>query len=408
MKFSDKIMTLRKRKGWSQEELANQLDVSRQAIYKWESGLTTPELEKIKRLTEIFDTTFEDLLNDEKELVLDKKEVEPEPTPEADSQPKVKENKDADSAPKAEPQMPKEKQKSKRARIIALIVAGAILFMLLTTVLPVCLILRNAGIFDGQEDESSQSEKESSSSQVIGANCAIHIMTGASEDIYYRVKLTKGQGFKLEIPEKTRDCAEFLGYFLEDGTQITNSEGSSLVSWQGEQRYTLYPHYEYKIKTVEDLQALQTFSPVRRQDTYSGVRITLENDLDLSGVKDWEPLRIYACLDGKGHTIKNLTSTKGGLFGDIYGAGDKYVKNLSFENVKITINDIPGPGYFHIGILAGWFQGDVESVTVKSGKITVAKDLENSVIYNEYSYHLIVDYVRGFENCESNATIELK
>ena len=94
MKFSDKIMTLRKRKGWSQEELANQLDVSRQAIYKWESGLTTPELEKIKRLTEIFDTTFEDLLNDEKELVLDKKEVEPEPTPEADSQPKVKEKAD--------------------------------------------------------------------------------------------------------------------------------------------------------------------------------------------------------------------------------------------------------------------------------------------------------------------------
>lgn len=409
MKFSDKIMTLRKRKGWSQEELANQLDVSRQAIYKWESGLTTPELEKIKRLTEIFDTTFEDLLNDEKELVLDKKEVEPEPTPEADSQPNVKENKDADSAPKAEPQMPKEKQKSKRARIIALIVAGAILFMLLTTVLPVCLILRNAGIFDGGEDESSQSEEEeSSSSQVIGANCAINIMTGASEDIYYRVKLTRGQGFKLEIPEQTRDCAEFLGYFLEDGTQITNSEGSSLVSWQGEQRYTLYPHYEYKIKTVEDLQALQTFSPVRRQDTYSGVRITLENDLDLSGVKDWEPLRIYACLDGKGHTIKNLTSTKGGLFGDIYGAGDKYVKNLSFENVKITINDIPGPGYFHIGILAGWFQGDVENVKVKSGKITVAKDLENSVIYNEYTYHLIVDYVRGFENCESNATIELK
>ena len=409
MKFSDKIMTLRKRKGWSQEELANQLDVSRQAIYKWESGLTTPELEKIKRLTEIFDTTFEDLLNDEKELVLDKKEAESEPTPEADSQPKVKENKDADSAPKAEPQMPKERQKSKRARIIALIVVGAILFMLLTTVLPVCLILRNAGIFDGGEDESSQSEEEeSSSSQVIGANCAIHIMTGASENIYYRVKLTRGQGFKLEIPEQTRDCAEFLGYFLEDGTQITNSEGSSLVSWQGEQRYTLYPHYEYKIKTVEDLQALQTFSPVRRQDTYSGVRITLENDLDLSGVKDWEPLRIYACLDGKGHTIKNLTSTKGGLFGDIYGAGDKYVKNLSFENVKITINDIPGPGYFHIGILAGWFQGDVESVTVKSGKITVAKDLEDSIIYNEYTYHLIVDYVRGFENCESNATIELK
>lgn len=409
MKFSDKIMTLRKRKGWSQEELANQLDVSRQAIYKWESGLTTPELEKIKRLTEIFDTTFEDLLNDEKELVLDKKEVEPEPTPEADSQPKVKENKDADSAPKAEPQMPKERQKSKRARIIALIVAGAILFMLLTTVLPVCIIIRNMDIFDRGGQESSQSEKESSSSQEKDANCSIYIMTGKSEDIYYRVKFTEGKGFKLDVPEQTRDCVEFLGYFLEDGTQITNSEGSSLVSWQSEKRYTLYPHYNYKIKTVEDLQALQTFAPVRRQDTYSGVNITLENDLDLSEIKDWNPLLIYPCFDGKGHTIKNLTSTKGGLFGDIYGNGDKYVKNLKFENVKITIDDFPdNTGYLYIGILAGWFQGAVENVNVKSGKITVAKEFENSVIYNKYSQGLIVEYVREFKNCQSNATIELK
>lgn len=411
MRFSEKIMTLRKRKGWSQEELANQLDVSRQAIYKWESGLTTPELEKIKKLTEIFDTTFEELLNDEKELALDKKEVEPEPQLEVELAPKAKDTREENEAlseVQSKEAPVEDKKKSKRAKIIALIVAGAILFMLLTTVLPVCIIIRNMDIFDRGEQESSQSEKESSSSQEKDTNCAIRIMTGESEDVYYRVKLKNGQGFKLDAPELTLDCVTFLGYFLEDGTQITNGEGSALVAWQGEQRYVLYPSYEYKIKTVEDLQALQTFSPVRRQDTYSFVKITLENDIDLSGVKDWEPLRIYACLDGKGHTIKNLTSTKGGLFGDIYGEGNKYVKNLNFENVKITINDIPGPGYFHIGILAGWFQGDVENVKVKSGKITVAKDLEDSIIYNEYTHHLIVDYVRNFKNCHSNATIELK
>lgn len=412
MRFSEKIMTLRKRKGWSQEELANQLDVSRQAIYKWESGLTTPELEKIKKLTEIFDTTFEELLNDEKELVLDKKEVEPEPQLEVELAPKAKDTREENEAlPEVQSKEApvEDKKKSKRAKIIALIVAGAILFMLLTTVLPVCIIIRNMDIFDRGGHESSQSEKESSSSQEKDANCSIYIMTGKSEDIYYRVKLTEGKGFKLDVPEQTRDCVEFLGYFLEDGTQITNSEGSSLVSWQSEKRYTLYPHYNYKIKTVEDLQALQTFAPVRRQDTYSGVNITLENDIDLSGVKDWEPLRIYACLDGKGHTIKNLTSTKGGLFGDIYGNGDKYVKNLKFENVKITIDDFPdNTGYLYIGILAGWFQGAVENVNVKSGKITVAKEFENSVIYNKYSQGLIVEYVREFKNCQSNATIELK
>lgn len=412
MRFSEKIMTLRKRKGWSQEELANQLDVSRQAIYKWESGLTTPELEKIKKLTEIFDTTFEELLNDEKELVLDKKEVEPEPQLEVELTPKAKDTREENEAlPEVQSKEApvEDKKKSKRAKIIALIVAGAILFMLLTTVLPVCIIIRNMDIFDRGGQESSQSEKESSSSQEKDANCSIYIMTGKSEDIYYRVKLTEGKGFKLDVPEQTRDCVEFLGYFLEDGTQITNSEGSSLVSWQSEKRYTLYPHYNYKIKTVEDLQALQTFAPVRRQDTYSGVNITLENDLDLSEIKDWNPLLIYPCFDGKGHTIKNLTSTKGGLFGDIYGNGDKYVKNLKFENVKITIDDFPdNTGYLYIGILAGWFQGAVENVNVKSGKITVAKEFENSVIYNKYSQGLIVEYVREFKNCQSNATIELK
>ncbi len=412
MRFSEKIMTLRKRKGWSQEELANQLDVSRQAIYKWESGLTTPELEKIKKLTEIFDTTFEELLNDEKELVLDKKEVEPEPQLEVELTPKAKDTREENEAlPEVQSKEApvEDKKKSKRAKIIALIVAGAILFMLLTTVLPVCIIIRNMDIFDRGGQESSQSEKESSSSQEKDTNCSIYIMTGKSEDIYYRVKLTEGKGFKLDVPEQTRDCVEFLGYFLEDGTQITNSEGSSLVSWQSEKRYTLYPHYNYKIKTVEDLQALQTFAPVRRQDTYSGVNITLENDLDLSEIKDWNPLLIYPCFDGKGHTIKNLTSTKGGLFGDIYGNGDKYVKNLKFENVKITIDNFPdNTGYLYIGILAGWFQGAVENVNVKSGKITVAKEFENSVIYNKYSQGLIVEYVREFKNCQSNATIEIK
>ena len=64
MKLSEKITLLRKRKGMSQEQLAGELDVSRQAIYKWETGITTPEIEKAKRLTEIFCVSLDDLLND--------------------------------------------------------------------------------------------------------------------------------------------------------------------------------------------------------------------------------------------------------------------------------------------------------------------------------------------------------
>ena len=46
MKLSEKIMILRKQKGWSQEELAEKLEVSRQAVSKWESGQASPAIEK--------------------------------------------------------------------------------------------------------------------------------------------------------------------------------------------------------------------------------------------------------------------------------------------------------------------------------------------------------------------------
>ena len=47
MNLADRIQQLRKRKGISQEELADRIGVSRQAVSKWESGQTSPDLEKI-------------------------------------------------------------------------------------------------------------------------------------------------------------------------------------------------------------------------------------------------------------------------------------------------------------------------------------------------------------------------
>ena len=47
MILADKIVRLRKKNGWSQEELAQKMNVSRQAVSKWESAQTIPELEKI-------------------------------------------------------------------------------------------------------------------------------------------------------------------------------------------------------------------------------------------------------------------------------------------------------------------------------------------------------------------------
>lgn len=71
MILAEKIIDERKKQGWSQEELAEKLDVSRQSVSKWEGGLSTPEVEKIVKMAELFGVSTDYLLNSnvEKETV---------------------------------------------------------------------------------------------------------------------------------------------------------------------------------------------------------------------------------------------------------------------------------------------------------------------------------------------------
>lgn len=62
MKFEENLRELRKQKGLSQEELAEQLNISRQAVSKWENGSAYPELDKLMLLCELFRCTLDDLL----------------------------------------------------------------------------------------------------------------------------------------------------------------------------------------------------------------------------------------------------------------------------------------------------------------------------------------------------------
>lgn len=64
MTLSEKIMSLRKQNGWSQEELAQRLDISRQSVSKWESGESIPTLEKLIKISEIFEVSTDYLLKD--------------------------------------------------------------------------------------------------------------------------------------------------------------------------------------------------------------------------------------------------------------------------------------------------------------------------------------------------------
>lgn len=70
MAFSNKLYELRKQKGYSQEDLANQLNVSRQTISKWETGETSPELEKVIDLGKIFGLSLDELILEKEKTVL--------------------------------------------------------------------------------------------------------------------------------------------------------------------------------------------------------------------------------------------------------------------------------------------------------------------------------------------------
>lgn len=67
MEFNEKLILLRKQNGLSQEQLAEKIGVSRQAVSRWESGDTTPEMALFKKLCCEFGVTADYLLGDDEE-----------------------------------------------------------------------------------------------------------------------------------------------------------------------------------------------------------------------------------------------------------------------------------------------------------------------------------------------------
>ena len=80
MNISNRIIRLRKQKGWSQEELAEKLDVSRQSVSKWESSASVPDLTRILQMSELFGVTTDylfpqDLQKSRSTVILKKKKA---------------------------------------------------------------------------------------------------------------------------------------------------------------------------------------------------------------------------------------------------------------------------------------------------------------------------------------------
>jgi len=68
MNLSEKIILLRRQQDWSQEDLAEQIGVSRQSVSKWESGASVPELDRIVQLCRLFGVTADALIRDDLDL----------------------------------------------------------------------------------------------------------------------------------------------------------------------------------------------------------------------------------------------------------------------------------------------------------------------------------------------------
>ena len=116
MEFNNKLYDLRKKKGLSQEELASRLNVSRQTVSKWEVGDSTPDMEKLIAISDLFDISLD-------ELILDKT---PETAPESQpARPGVYTEIKTDIKEKVLTE--DNKKKAKKGAKTALIVLGAFL-----------------------------------------------------------------------------------------------------------------------------------------------------------------------------------------------------------------------------------------------------------------------------------------
>ena len=154
MILADKIITLRKKQGWSQEELAEKLDVSRQSVSKWESGLSVPDLNKIIAMSALFGMSTDYLLKDELG------DETPSETADSDDQPKTR----SVSAEEAHRYMDVVEHFSLRIAI------GVMLCILS----PVCLLLL-AGWVDEAGPIVLHSAQNGSSVTAIGGGAAVAI-----------------------------------------------------------------------------------------------------------------------------------------------------------------------------------------------------------------------------------------
>ena len=74
MKFNERLKYFREKKGYTQDEIATKLSISRQSVSKWENGINEPDFETLKKLCIILDCSITELIDSNHEVVTSKEE----------------------------------------------------------------------------------------------------------------------------------------------------------------------------------------------------------------------------------------------------------------------------------------------------------------------------------------------
>lgn len=221
MKFSEKIVYMRKKRGISQDRLAKKMGVSRQTIYKWEADLNTPEFNKIERLAEILDISYDLLLDDNIDLEEHfKSSEERENESEAEN---------TDVAPVDSEDITSQKQKKNNTYRINIFIIIAVAVAIIAIISALIVI----GIVNGKDtDTDSSILTDTDTGTAIDSDTdtdinipEVRVAFDVNGGVMANIMLSLNKGDKISmLPAPTREKHAFLGWFTEDGIEVCEGD----------------------------------------------------------------------------------------------------------------------------------------------------------------------------------------
>lgn len=209
MELGEKIQISRKKKGMSQEDLANVLNVSRQAVQKWESGVSNPELNKVIELGRVLDVSLDWLLSEKDET---KEEVVIEEKTQDSLEEIAPIQDEASSVEKTEPVIRKENPGLDRPKhsLRKVLIIGSVALLLVGGAAATAIF--GTGLFKRQSGETFSYKNQSI---VIEGYQGIEVVDGVSY-AFGVVDVVKSLYIVGVDTENPSFLAEYQGYLLED------------------------------------------------------------------------------------------------------------------------------------------------------------------------------------------------